>query len=307
MCNTDRYIIPINAKMHESLSSCPANNNTHSGYLKIEEGKNNWIEYWVLIRDKVISLYSDECSEESGEEAIKTIELTSETRCELLQRRNYHFRFKLLVGSNTSYRLKCSSAFHRQQWISHIMLASAKDKDRVIELNTTLNSERDGAHRRTLSTESQLSSDADSLYEAEMGVESNGVQSNGSICSRTVKTPESGPESPTKSAPSDRRGSKGILRRLSFKSSSRLKRDSKSSPKGVSFNDIRSPSPAVTMNRKMESHLGSSASLNSVADGNKVFVNQAFVPSPSASPKTSRQTLQVQECNLIDMSQSNSK
>lgn len=287
--------------MHESLLGRPPSENYYAGYLKIEEGKNNWVEYWVVIRDNLTLLYSDECSEESGEEAIKTIALSSETRCELLQRRNYHFRFKLTIGASTSYRLKCSSAFHRQQWISNIMLASSKDRDGVIELNPSMyNGERNGVRRRTQSTESQISSDAESGQESDLGLDLSGTLSDGATSSAATT-----PESPTKAAP-ERRSSKGLLRRLSFKTSSRLRRDSKPSPReerGLGEMGTSS-APCSPSSRKTQSPMGSSGSLNGAVHRNKVFDNPAFVPSPESSPKISRQSTPVEkEPNLIDISQ----
>lgn len=299
--------------MHESLlGHSPSYDNCYSGYLKMDEGKNNWIEYWVVIREQQILFYSDECSEESGEVAIKTIELSSETRCELLQRRNYHFRFKLLAGANKSFRLKCSSAFHRQQWISHIMLASAKYKDKVIELNSSLNSERNGVHRRTVSTESQISSDAESLYESESGLDSSGATSDGafaSLTSETSETPEPTAENPTAATTTttERRGSRGLLRRLSFKASNRLRRNSKSSPSPkdeLGFSDMRTPSPKSPSSRKTGTPpLGSLDSPKGTVNRNKVFINPAFVPSPGTSPSVSRKEIKVEQCDLIDISQ----
>ncbi|XP_028413113.1 uncharacterized protein LOC114535970 [Dendronephthya gigantea] len=283
--------------MHESLlNGHGPNDNSHSGYLKVEEGKNNWVEYWVAIRDNRILLYSDECSEESGEEAMKSIELSSETRCELLQRRNYHFRFKLVVGGNSLYKLKCSSAFHRQQWISQIMLASSKD--RVVELNVPRESNR----TRTLSSESQLSSDAESLHESEL--ESSGAFSDGGTSVGRLNTPDLETESSAK--PIDRREAKGLLRRLSFKASNRLRRNSNSSPRGE-LSDTGSPSPLSPAMRqvgspKTESPVSSPKVDKGIVDFNKVFVNPAFVPSPSSSPAITRKTDILQEVDLIDIS-----
>lgn len=289
--------------MYASLlqGQCPSDN-SYSGYLKVEEGKNNWNEYWVAIRDNRILLYSDECSEESGEEAIKTIELSSETRCELLQRRNYHFRFKLVLGGNSLYKLKCSSAFHRQQWISQIMIASSKD--RVVELNGS-DELREGNHKRTLSTESQLSSDAESLYESEL--DSSGAFSDGGTTSLgQLNTPDSETESPVKTT--ERRESKGLLRRLSFKATTRLRRNSNSSPRGE-FSDTGTTSPSSPSLRQAGSPMrGSPVSSPKVNKGgidlNKVFVNAAFVPSPSSSPGTARKTEpeETQQIDLIDIS-----
>ena len=289
--------------MHESLlhGPCPSDN-SYSGYLKIEEGKNNWVEYWVAIRGNHINLYSDECSEESGEEAMKTIELSSETRCELLQRRNYHFRFKLVLGNNSLYKLKCSSAFHRQQWISQIMLASSKD--RVIELNGS-REQGDGGHRRTLSTESQLSSDAESLYESELESSSNFSDGAASSLGR-LNTPDSETEVPVKTT--ERRESKGLLRRLSFKASNRLRRGSNSSPRGE-LSDTGTPSPSSPALSHTESPTKqtpvSSPKVNKGSvDLNKVFVNAAFVPSPASSPHPTRkiQSRETEQIDLIDIS-----
>lgn len=278
--------------MHESLLCPPSSDHSYAGYLKFDEGRNKWVEYWVVIRDNNVLLYSDECSEESGEEAIKIIELSAETRCEFMQRRNYHFRFKLTTGSSTSYRVKCSSGFHRQQWISHILSASAKDGDRVIELNPAMNSERDGGgvHRRTVSAESQLSSDGETLQGAELGLDVSSGPLSDKATSSTVVTPtRAALESPTKST--ERRGSKGLLRRLSFKASSRLRRDSTSSPKeDYGFTDIGSlSSPSSPSGEKTQSPSGSSGSPNGNIVRNKVFVNPAFVPSPETTPKLTRQ------------------
>ena len=290
--------------MYESVlnGQCPSDN-SYSGYLKVEEGKNNWVEYWVAIRDNRILLYSDECSEESGEEAMKTIELSSETRCELVQRRTYHFRFKLVLGANTLYKLKCSSAFHRQQWISQIMLASSKD--RVIELNGR-EEPRENNHKRTLSAESQLSSDAESLYESELELSGSTLSDGGATPGR-LNTPDSETENPVKT--SDRRESKGLLRRLSFKATNRLRRNSNSSPRGE-FSSPGTSSPSSPSMRQTESPLRgspvSSPKVNKGADLNKVFVNAAFVPSPSCSPSSTptmaRKTEEKQEIDLIDIS-----
>ena len=286
--------------MHYCSSDCPSDN-SYSGYLKVEEGKNNWVEYWVVIRDNHILFYSDECSEESGEEPMKTIELSSETRCELLQRRNYHFRFKLVLCNNSLYKLKCSSAFHRQQWISRIMLASSKE--RVLELNG--NEIQEGNHKRTLSTESQLSSDAESLYESEL--ESSGAFSDGAASLGRLNTPDSEAENPVKST--ERRESKGLLRRLSFKATNRLRGNSNSSPRG-DFSDTGggTPSPSSPSLRQTVSPARGGTPVSSPkvnkgsVDLNKVFVNAAFVPSPSSSPAAARKTQEVEQLDLIDIS-----
>lgn len=284
--------------MHESLLHYPRDN-SYSGYLKVEEGKNNWVEYWVAIRDNHILLYSDECSEESGEEPIKTIELSCETRCELLQRRNYHFRFKLVLCDNSLYKLKCSSAFHRQQWISQIMLASSKEHVLELNANTEL---REGNHKRTVSTESQLSSDAESLYESEL--ESSGAFSDGGASFGRLNIPDSEPENPVKKT--ERRESKGLLRRLSFKATNRLRRNSTSSPRG-DLSDTGTPSPSSPSLQQSESPVrGTPLSSPKVNKGNvdlnKVFVNAAFVPSPSSSPVTARKTEGMEQLDLIDIS-----
>lgn len=281
--------------MHESLlQGHYPTENSYSGYLKIEEGKNNWIEYWVAIRENRILLYSDECSEQSGEEAIKTIELSNETRCELLQRRNYHFRFKLVLGANSLYKLKCSSAFHRQQWISQIMLASSKD--RVVELNGSMSEPREGVHRRTVSTESQISSDAESLNESEL--ESSGAFSDGGTSLGRLHTPDSETEGPTKPT-TERipRESRGLLRRLSFKATNRLRRNSNSSPRG-DFSDSGTPSPSSPSLRQTESPACSPKVNKGSVDLNKVFVNAAFVPSPSSSPVTARRIKEPEQIDL---------
>lgn len=283
--------------MHESLlNGHGPNDNSHSGYLKVEEGKNNWVEYWVAIRDNRILLYSDKCSEESGEEAMKTIELSSETRCELLQRRNYHFRFKLVVGGDSLHKLKCSSAFHRQQWISKII--SASSKDRVVKLNVP----REGNRTRTLSAESQLSSDAESLHESEL--ESSGAFSDGGTSVGRLNTADLESESLAK--PAERRESKRLLRRLSFKATNRLRGNSSSSPR-KELSDSGSPSPSSPALRqvgspKTKSPASSPIVNKGIVELNKVFVNPAFVPSPSSSPAITRKTEYLQEVKLIDIS-----
>lgn len=282
--------------MYESLLHGQSpNDNLHSGYLKIEEGKNNWVEYWVTIRDNRIFLYSDQCSEESGEEALKTIHLSDETRCELLQRRNYHFRFKLVLGTNTLFKLKCRSAFHRKQWISKIMLASSKD--RVIALNGS-QQPRELNHRRTQSTDSQLSSGTESEFEL------NGAFSD---CGTSLgRRDTSEPETPTKSP--ERKESRGLFRRLSLKAPTRLRQNKSSSPcreqSEPSTPVSTLSSPDLKENESSIRDIPINESPVSLPKGGvdltKVFVNAAFVPSPSASPAVARRT-EPGHIDLIDI------
>ncbi|XP_046849559.1 uncharacterized protein LOC124443078 [Xenia sp. Carnegie-2017] len=263
--------------MHDTLFG--STDSSFSGYLKVEEGKNNWVEYWGTLRDNSILLYTDRTSEESGEKALKTIELSSDTRCELLQRRNYHFRFKLVVGDPSHlYKFKCTSAFHRQQWISRIV--SASSKDRVIDFNDSGGTNERETDTQIIPTAPQLNRDDESLYNSHVD--------SGTTSLDRARQSFSHAKNPKEVVTKERRGSESLLRRLSFRTSKKLRKNSSTSSsverssslkhKETQVDDVETTSVCSPMFSERSS------------DVIRVFENPAFAATPPSSPGVMRKT-----------------
>lgn len=92
-------------------------------FIKKQELKNKWTQYWAVLKGDRIYLY---CSKDCRKDIdfCEVILLPSDSRCTLLKRRNYCFRFRLSTSDET-YFFKCESNLQRHRWIHMIHLASS--------------------------------------------------------------------------------------------------------------------------------------------------------------------------------------
>ncbi|XP_031565816.1 uncharacterized protein LOC116300974 [Actinia tenebrosa] len=88
--------------------------------IKKRELKDRWVQFWArLIGEKIYLYVSKDCKEL---DFCEIIWLSSCSRCTLLKRRNYSFRFRLTT-SEGNYYFKCDSNLQRHRWIHMIHLA----------------------------------------------------------------------------------------------------------------------------------------------------------------------------------------
>lgn len=91
-------------------------------FIKKRELRDRWVQFWArLIGEKIYLYVSKDCKEL---DFCEIIWLSSCSRCTLLKRRNYSFRFRLTTSEGSHY-FKCDSNLQRHRWIHMIHLASS--------------------------------------------------------------------------------------------------------------------------------------------------------------------------------------
>lgn len=96
------------------------NQTLHEDFLKKEDEKDKWIEYWVVLRNCVLYFYEEQT--EFWHEYCDKIEITANARCSVVRRRTYSHRFKLVTEEGT-WLLKCHTNLQRHRWMHAIDLA----------------------------------------------------------------------------------------------------------------------------------------------------------------------------------------
>lgn len=91
-------------------------------FIKKREMKNNWVQYWVILRSTKMYLYGSRNCKDG--DFCEIIWLPHGSRCSLLKRRTYNFRFRLSTSEGIHY-FKCDSNLQRHRWIHMIHLASS--------------------------------------------------------------------------------------------------------------------------------------------------------------------------------------
>lgn len=92
----------------------------HEDFLKKEEEKERWVEYWVVLRSSGLYFYDDQ--RDSWHEYSDKIEITPGTKCSVVRRKTYSHRFKLITDEGT-WLLKCHTNLQRHRWMHAIELA----------------------------------------------------------------------------------------------------------------------------------------------------------------------------------------
>lgn len=94
-------------------------------YLLRKEGRNKWIQYWVVIRGVWMLFYRDQAT--TNRDNFKgSVELTSCTKCNTARRGNYSFPFFVVTARGT-HLFKCDTNLKRHQWMYLIGLAAKGD------------------------------------------------------------------------------------------------------------------------------------------------------------------------------------
>lgn len=91
----------------------------HEDFLKKEEEKERWVEYWVVLRSSVLYFYDDQT--DLWHEYCDKIEITPNAKCSAVRRKTYSHRFKLITDDGT-WLLKCHTNLQRHRWMHAIEL-----------------------------------------------------------------------------------------------------------------------------------------------------------------------------------------
>lgn len=91
----------------------------HEDFLKKEEEKERWVEYWVVLRSSVLYFYDDQT--DLWHEYCDKIEITPNAKCSAVRRKTYSHRFKLITDEGT-WLLKCHTNLQRHRWMHAIEL-----------------------------------------------------------------------------------------------------------------------------------------------------------------------------------------
>lgn len=103
----------------------------HEDFLKKEEEREKWIEYWVVLRNCVLYFYDEKT--DLWHEYCDKIEITADSRCSVVKRRTYSHRFKLVTGEGT-WLLKCHTNLQRHRWMHAIELVVREISSEATEL-----------------------------------------------------------------------------------------------------------------------------------------------------------------------------
>ena len=107
------------------------NETLHEDFLKKEDEKDKWVEYWVVLRNGVLYFYDEQT--ELWHEYCDKIEITANARCSVVRRRTYSHRFKLVTQEGT-WLLKCHTNLQRHRWMHAIDLAVKEISSAATEL-----------------------------------------------------------------------------------------------------------------------------------------------------------------------------
>lgn len=95
----------------------------YEDFLKKEETKDKWVEYWVVLRNCVLYFYNEQA--DVRDKYWDKIEITANARCSIVKRRMYSYRFEL-VTKKGSWLLKCPTILQRDRWMNAIEVAVQK-------------------------------------------------------------------------------------------------------------------------------------------------------------------------------------
>lgn len=94
----------------------------YEDYILRKEGRSKWIQYWVVIRGVWMLFYSERATT-NRDNFRGSIELSSNTKCNIARRGTYSFPFYLSTERGT-HLFKCETNLKRHQWMYLIELAS---------------------------------------------------------------------------------------------------------------------------------------------------------------------------------------
>lgn len=124
------------------------NETLHEDFLKKEDEKDKWVEYWVVLRNGVLYFYDEQT--ELWHEYCDKIEITANARCSVVRRRTYSHRFRLVTEEGT-WLLKCHTNLQRHRWMHAIDLAVKEiSSSATVELAPTPGTQRGCYYERDL-------------------------------------------------------------------------------------------------------------------------------------------------------------
>ena len=104
---------------------------SHEDFLKKEEEKERWVEYWVVLKNCVLYFYDEKT--DLWHEYCDKIDITANARCSVVRRKTYSHRFKL-VTEEGAWLLKCQTNLQRHRWMHAIELAVREINYKATEL-----------------------------------------------------------------------------------------------------------------------------------------------------------------------------
>ncbi|CAH3138808.1 unnamed protein product [Porites lobata] len=107
-------------------------NPLHEDFLKKEEEKERWIEYWAVLRNSVLYFYDEQT--DICHEYCDKIELTPDAKCFTVRRKTYSHRFKLITDEG-AWLLKCHTNIQRHRWMHAIELAVRQLSSETTEID----------------------------------------------------------------------------------------------------------------------------------------------------------------------------
>lgn len=110
-------------------------NPLHEDFLKKEEEKERWIEYWAVLRNSVLYFYDEQT--DIWHDYCDKIELTPDAKCFTVRRKTYSHRFKLITGEGT-WLLKCHTNIQRHRWMHAIELAVREISSETTEIDSAI-------------------------------------------------------------------------------------------------------------------------------------------------------------------------
>lgn len=128
-CLLNRSVDVINWKVE--VNGCPLEGHyvasmdkapLHEDFLKREDEKGKWVEYWVVLKRSVLYFYDDQT--DLWHDYCDRIEITPGAKCSAVRRKTYSYRFKLIT-SDGSWLLKCQTNLQRHRWM-HAIDSSAR-------------------------------------------------------------------------------------------------------------------------------------------------------------------------------------
>lgn len=93
----------------------------HEDFLKKEDEKGKWVEYWVVLKRSVLYFYDDQT--DLWHDYYDKVEVTPGAKCSAVRRKTYSYRFKLIT-SDGSWLLKCQTNLQRHRWMHAIDLSA---------------------------------------------------------------------------------------------------------------------------------------------------------------------------------------
>ncbi|XP_078368086.1 uncharacterized protein LOC144651895 [Oculina patagonica] len=119
----------------------------HEDFLKKEEEKEKWVEYWVILRNCVLYFYDEKT--DLWHEYCDKIDITANSRCAVVKRKTYSHRFKLVTEEGTCL-LKCHTNLQRHRWMHAIELAVREISSKATDLAPVATTPRGCYYERDL-------------------------------------------------------------------------------------------------------------------------------------------------------------